>query len=83
MSASVASAENEVARPLSNDVFILGAGFSRAVSPLMPLTDELGNACLAVLSEGARVDLPVGFSEGYFEAFLTFSSDGSAIPPGR
>jgi len=31
-----------------NDVFILGAGFSRAVSSRMPLTDELGNACLAV-----------------------------------
>jgi len=36
--------------------FDLGAGFSRAVSDLMPLTDELGIAALATCGTACRHD---------------------------
>ena len=54
------------------DVFILGAGFSRAVSSRLPLTDELGNACLAIDGLGDDRRAPVsGFTGGNFETWLS------------
>ena len=54
------------------DVFILGAGFSRAVSPRLPLTDELGNACLAIDDLGGDRRVPDGgFTGGTFETWLS------------
>lgn len=50
---------------------VLGAGFSRAVSPLMPTTDELGDqAAQALADAGVRLP-PQGFTGGYFEAWLS------------
>jgi hypothetical protein len=59
-----------------SDVLILGAGFSRALSDLMPLTDELGNLCLGVdsLRDDNRVP-PDGFRGGSFEAWLSQLAD--------
>jgi hypothetical protein len=56
----------------TGDVFVLGAGFSRALSPRLPLTDELGNACLdqAGLRGDARVPAS-GFLSGTFESWLS------------
>ncbi|MEV4544733.1 hypothetical protein [Micromonospora echinaurantiaca] len=51
-------------------VFVLGAGFSRAVSAAMPLTDELGEVVRDRLPE-ARARSPRGFTGGYFEAWLS------------
>ena len=51
----------------SGDVFILGAGFSRALSSHMPLTDELGN----LAAERAGLDLEKESSDGRFEAWLS------------
>jgi hypothetical protein len=61
---------------LSDDsrfVFVLGAGFSRAVSEHMPLTDELGRAALRALRERlpprlALEDFPAGLN---FETWLS------------
>lgn len=55
------------------DVFVLGAGFSRAISGSMPLTDELGAAALNRLRHDlpprlALDGLPVGVN---FEAWLS------------
>src|SRR5260370_35078036 len=47
-------------------VLVLGAGFSRAVSDLLPLTDELGNLILGRL--GSRTPR---FERGYFETWLS------------
>ncbi len=50
---------------------VLGAGFSRAVSPLMPTTDELGDQAAQALAD-AGIRLPrQGFTGGYFEAWLS------------
>jgi len=50
---------------------VLGAGFSRAASPLMPTTDELGDqAVKALADEGIRLP-PHRFTGGYFEAWLS------------
>ena len=46
------------------DAFILGAGFSRAISEAMPLTDELGNLCLQVLASTSSTPQGEGFSGG-------------------
>lgn len=57
--------------PSTRTCVILGAGFSRAVSPRMPLTDELGGLALQGLSPG---EVPVpdrDFANGYFEAWLS------------
>src|SRR5215211_8659648 len=51
-------------------VFILGAGFSRAISEAMPLTDELGNLVRERINE-VMVRSPGGFRGGYFEAWLS------------
>lgn len=50
-------------------VLVLGAGFSRAVSERMPITDELGNACLAIVPSGQGV--PGEFTGGTFETWLS------------
>lgn len=50
--------------------FVLGAGFSRAISELMPLTDELGELALGRLRDRLppRLALPDGLN---FEAWLS------------
>lgn len=57
----------------ANDVMILGAGFSRAISDAMPLTDELGQE--AVRRAGLDPDDPRlpsrGFDGGNFETWLS------------
>lgn len=59
-----------------SDVFILGAGFSRALSNLMPLTDELGNLCLedGRLRSDPKIP-PEGFTGGNFETWLSRLAD--------
>lgn len=57
------------------DVFVLGAGFSKAVSSEFPLTDELGNTAIKRLLkdtlERSSSTIPHGdFSEGTFESWL-------------
>jgi hypothetical protein len=60
----------------SREVFVLGAGFSRALSDRMPLTDELGNLCLDDQRPhlGAH-DLPDQFTGGSFETWLSRLAD--------
>ncbi len=54
------------------EVFVLGAGFSRAVSGCMPLTDELGNEALLRDRENlGRPDSKSIFRDGQFEAWLS------------
>lgn len=55
-------------------VYVLGAGFSRAVHERMPLTDELGEAIRAEL----RHDWPSGYDGSSFEEQLTVLS--TALP---
>ncbi|MCA1712765.1 MAG: hypothetical protein LC789_14460 [Actinobacteria bacterium] len=57
--------------PPHHDVFVLGAGFSRAVSDRMPLTDELGNACLAFNDLRGAQGVPGTFTGGRFETWLS------------
>jgi hypothetical protein len=64
-----------------NDVFILGAGFSRAVSSLMPLTDELGNACLAFNNLAGAPGVPAAFSGGRFETWLSSIAEPQPYQP--
>jgi hypothetical protein len=47
------------------EVFVLGSGFSRALSPEMPLTDELGSQV------AARLGLDLTFEGGDFEVWLS------------
>lgn len=58
------------------DVLVLGAGFSRALSQHMPLTDELGNESLTVagLTGGSNVPRE-GFRGGNFETWLSRLAD--------
>ncbi|MFG1953915.1 hypothetical protein [Micromonospora sp. NPDC048830] len=49
---------------------VLGAGFSRAISDEMPLTDELGEEIRARLPQ-VRLRTPRGFRNQYFEAWLS------------
>lgn len=51
-----------------NQVFVLGAGFSRAISERMPLTDELGNLAQ---KRGAFESRMGAFRGGQFEAWLS------------
>jgi len=53
----------------NDDVFVLGAGFSRAVSDRMPLTDELGKLCLPHVTPD--VSLPADFRGGRLETYLS------------
>jgi len=57
--------------PPHREVFILGAGFSRALSTRMPLTDELGNACLALNDLRGAHGVPAKFTGGRFETWLS------------
>jgi hypothetical protein len=50
---------------VSSEVFIFGAGFSRALSAEMPLTDELGSQV------AARLGLDLRFEGGHFEVWLS------------
>jgi hypothetical protein len=54
------------------DVLILGAGFSKALSKTMPLTDDLGNELVTDLRDLALGRaLPDHFHGGQFEAWLS------------
>lgn len=53
---------------MSEDAFVLGAGFSLAASPFMPLTDELGQECASLVPD-PRV--PANFTGGRFETWLS------------
>lgn len=64
-----------------NDVFILGAGFSRAVSSRMPLTDELGNACLALNDLAGAPGVPAAFTGGRFETWLSSIAEPQPYEP--
>lgn len=64
-----------------HDVFILGAGFSRAVSSLMPLTDELGNACLAFNDLAGARGVPAAFTGGRFETWLSSIAEPQPYHP--
>jgi len=67
--------------PPHRDVFILGAGFSRAVSDRMPLTDELGNACLAFNDLRDAHGVPSAFSGGRFETWLSSIAEAQPYQP--
>ncbi len=51
-------------------VFVLGAGFSKAISDRMPTTDELGNAVVAA-DESPEVLAQAPFENGRFETWLS------------
>ncbi|MHB1173142.1 MAG: hypothetical protein ACYCZY_11765, partial [Lacisediminihabitans sp.] len=55
----------------SGPVYVLGAGFSRAISDQMPVTDELGNACLMLDADLSSEYGGAGFSGGNFETWLS------------
>jgi hypothetical protein len=56
----------------SDEVFILGAGFSKAISDAMPLTDDLGNEALQRDHERlGRSDRKLTFAGGQFESWLS------------
>ncbi len=50
---------------------MLGAGFSRAISDRMPLTDELGQLVVERLAAKGLTGAKRTFSGGYFEAWLS------------
>lgn len=56
---------------MSTPVYVLGAGFSRAISDSMPVTDELGNAVLERDAELRKEVGSAGFSGGDFETWLS------------
>lgn len=56
----------------NGEVFILGAGFSRAISEHLPLTDELGNLVLERDPDHlGRSAAKLHFSNGTFESWLS------------
>jgi hypothetical protein len=55
---------------MKRPTFVLGAGFSRAISKFMPLTDELGSACREVLPP-TTPGPPRELSGGFFELWLS------------
>lgn len=61
---------------MTKDVIVLGAGFSKALYPPCPLTDELGEAIRARLSgaEIAMVPRQV-FRDGRFEEWLSYLTE--------
>jgi len=59
------------------DAFLLGAGFSKAVSRSMPLTTELGREIAGRLqAQGHDTSAPSELYEGDFEAWLTQLAEG-------
>ena len=77
------------ARVLSNDSFlgtslepelekcavVIGAGFSRAISTAMPVTDVLGSSVRARLPIADRSNVPAAFSDGSFEQWLSYLAE--------
>ncbi len=64
--------------PMGKAVFILGAGFSRAISAHMPLTDELGKLVIESLPEETirTLNSPIFSAEGLtFEAWLSWMAE--------
>jgi hypothetical protein len=64
--------------PMGRTVFILGAGFSRAISAHMPLTDELGKLVVDSLPEETipALNSPIFSTEGLsFEAWLSWMAE--------
>lgn len=59
-----------MAERVAKPVYVLGAGFSRAISASMPLTDELGDA----VQETLGLDWPSGHEHMSFEEKLTLLS---------
>lgn len=60
----------------SKVVVILGAGFSHAVYPATPMTDDLGEAVRSRLDPADATKLPRGaFSDGRFEEWLSYISE--------
>jgi len=58
-----------------SDVFILGAGFSRAISPMMPLTSDLSKEVVDRYKHAGSIPAEVGrMIEEDFEKALTFLS---------
>ena len=53
-------------------VFVLGAGFSKAISQQMPTIDELGESCRRLLETAGHKDrMPTYFADGLFEQWLS------------
>lgn len=64
--------------PMGRTVFILGAGFSRAISTHMPLTDELGKLVIDSLPEETirALNSPIFSVEGLsFETWLSWMAE--------
>lgn len=60
----------------SSEVVVLGAGFSKALSEVMPLTDDLGDRVLAVVAAKATGPVPQQpFRNGRFESWLSRISE--------
>src|ERR1700722_15905000 len=60
-----------------NDAFLLGAGFSHAVSEVMPLTNALGLEIASRLTrQGHNTTLLQGLYGNNFEAWLTQLAEG-------
>src|SRR5665647_764284 len=67
---------NKGPRQRGNVVVVLGAGFSRAIYGLCPLTDDLGNEVRARLGPSDRAKLPRRkFIDGRFEEWLSYLSE--------
>lgn len=60
-----------------SDTFLLGAGFSKAISPHMPTMMELGRSVLGTFGH-ARPPFPASMSDDSFEDWLTYL--GSDLP---
>lgn len=58
------------------EVFILGAGFSKAVSSEFPLTDDLGNLALQYCKDMPGRIPRVPFHDGNFESWLSRIAEG-------
>jgi hypothetical protein len=55
----------------TNDVFILGAGFSHAISGHMPITDQVGNLILRIGQFVGLRRVRIPFQNGNFEKWLS------------
>lgn len=66
----------QIAVTLPRTTFILGAGFSKAVSSTMPITDELGRQTIATLDWADDPGIPSFTPSGItFESWLTWLSE--------
>jgi hypothetical protein len=59
----------------SSEVLLLGAGFSKALSAAMPLTDELGGEVVRLVQARSPLATDKQFSSGEFEAWLSRISE--------